>query len=83
VRWVLQNGNAVSVRPTADFDLGRGPQRPGILIRAGIKQRAELFGWSLTNEEMQRLDEMTSPDGNPTYVPAPLDPKPCKLTSTY
>ena len=66
VKWALQSGVAVSVRPTSDFALGRGPERAGIVVRAGIKQRAELFNWSLTGDEMAKLDEMTAPDGNPT-----------------
>ena len=65
-RWVLQSGAALSIRPSADFALGKGPSRPGILIRAGIKERAQLFKWSLTDEEMAQLDALTSPDGNPT-----------------
>ena len=65
-RWVLQTGVALSVRPSADFALGRGPQRPGIVIRSGIKQRAELFSWSLTDDQMTRLSAMKAPDGNPT-----------------
>jgi hypothetical protein len=46
--------------------LGRGPERAGIVVRAGIKQRAELFNWSIKDDEMAKLDEMTAPDGNPT-----------------
>ena len=65
-RWVLQSGAALSVRPSADFGLGKGPSRPGILIRAGIKERAQLFKWSLTDGEMAQLDALTSPDGNTT-----------------
>jgi len=66
LRWVVQTGVAVSVRPTSDYALGRGPLRPGILIRAGIKERAAVFKWSMTDGEMAQLDAMTTPDGNPT-----------------
>ena len=51
LRWVVQSGVAVSVRPTSDFALGRGPQRAGILIRAGIKERANVYKWKLTDQE--------------------------------
>mmetsp|Transcript_53840 Transcript_53840/g.87165 ORF Transcript_53840/g.87165 Transcript_53840/m.87165 type:complete len:143 (+) Transcript_53840:162-590(+) len=66
LRWVVQSGVAVSVRPSADYALGRGPSRPGILIRAGIKERASVFKWAMTDTEMAAIDAMTAPDGNPT-----------------
>lgn len=67
VRWVLQGGAAVSVRPTTEFGLGLSTcSNSSSKCEAGLKMRAGSFGWSLSEEEMKELDGMTSPDDNPT-----------------
>lgn len=65
VRWVLQTGAAVSVRPTTEFGLGTSiclPQK----CKEGIQARASVFNWELTDNEMAELSAMTSPNDNPT-----------------
>lgn len=66
VRWVLQTGAAVSVRPTIDFGLTGSFCAKGERCEEGTKARARSFDWSLTQEEMEELNTMTSPDDNPT-----------------
>jgi 2,5-diketo-D-gluconate reductase A len=67
VRWVLQGGAAVSVRPTTEFGLGVSTcSNSSSKCEAGLKMRAGSFGWSLSEEAMKELDGMTSPDDNPT-----------------
>lgn len=67
VRWVLQSGAAVSVRPTLDFGLGVGACRQDDnSCERGLASRASSFHWSLSTREMQVLSAMTSPDDNPT-----------------
>ena len=67
VRWVLQTGAAVSVRPTLAFGLGSsvcsGSDNDCL---NGLTARASSLDWSLSDAEMQELDSMTSPDDNPT-----------------
>lgn len=65
LRWLLQSGAAVSVRPTTEFGLGVSTCE-GAKCESGIKARASSFSWSLTAKEMARLDALTSPDDNPT-----------------
>lgn len=70
IRWVVQTGAAVSVRPTVDFGLGKGScQEPG--CGAGLKERVQAFGWSLTPGEMAEISALTSPGGNPTLFSSP------------
>ena len=65
VRWVLQSGAAVSVRPTTNFGLGTSTcVDPS--CGDGLKKRASSFNWSLTAKDMKELDALTSPDDNPT-----------------
>eukprot|EP00638_Chattonella_subsalsa_P006388 CAMPEP_0117756672 /NCGR_PEP_ID=MMETSP0947-20121206/14231_1 /TAXON_ID=44440 /ORGANISM="Chattonella subsalsa, Strain CCMP2191" /LENGTH=400 /DNA_ID=CAMNT_0005576331 /DNA_START=42 /DNA_END=1244 /DNA_ORIENTATION=- len=67
VRWVLQSGCAVSVRPTTNFGLGTGfCGSESDMCELGIQRRASTFGWSLSKDEMKQLDGMTSPNDNPT-----------------
>lgn len=67
LRWVLQTGAAVSVRPTLDFGLGTSVCRGSDLqCRTGILDRAGSFDWKLTEREMAELDAMARPDDNPT-----------------
>jgi len=65
LRWVLQSGAAVSVRPTLNFGLGVSVCNDTV-CEEGIKSRASSFTWSLTAKEMKELDNLTSPDDNPT-----------------
>jgi len=65
LRWVLQNGCAVSVRPTADFGLGRSECALDA-CEAGLRTRAQAFDWALTAAEMAELNGLRSPGGNPT-----------------
>lgn len=66
LRWVTQNGCAVSVRPTLDFGLGAGMCTEENKCKEGFEARASSFGWSLTKGEMEELDALTSPNDNPT-----------------
>ena len=66
LRWVLQSGAAVSVRPTLEFGLGAGACRNDGSCEQGIAGRAISFDWSLSSKELQKLDALTSPDDNPT-----------------
>ncbi|KAK3281022.1 hypothetical protein CYMTET_11170 [Cymbomonas tetramitiformis] len=66
LRWVLQNGAAVSVRPTTAFGLGVSTCTEGPTCSLGLQARAQSFEWSLTSEEMAELNSISSPDGNPT-----------------
>jgi len=70
LRWVAQNGCAFSVRPTADFGLGRSVC-DGSTCRTGLEERRQIFDWSLTPQEMAAINAMTSPDGNPTIFSSP------------
>jgi len=74
LRWALQNGCAVSVRPTTDFGLGRSTCLAGAACRAGLQQRAKAFEWSLTAAEMAELDALRSPPGNPTLFSSTFCP---------
>jgi diketogulonate reductase-like aldo/keto reductase len=65
LRWVLQTGAAVSVRPTTTFGLGSSTCIDQS-CREGIQKRASSFTWSLSNKEMKELDSLRSPDDNPT-----------------
>lgn len=70
LRWVLQSGAAVSVRPTLNFDLGVSScsnDMDGLKkCQEGIASRADAFEWMLTSEEMETLSQLTSPNDNPT-----------------
>jgi len=66
LRWALQRGCAVSVRPTTDFGLGRSACVEGGACRDGLRKRAQAFDWALTSAEMAALDAVSSPSGNPT-----------------
>ena len=74
LRWVLQTGAAVSVRPTTKFGLGlgfcgtetEGANSNKFNCEEGIQARASSYSWSLTAKEMAELDVLTSPDDNPT-----------------
>jgi len=67
VRWILQTGAAVSVRPTIDFGLGSSSCKlEKNKCAEGLQERAASFNWKLSNEEMDELSAMTSPNDNPT-----------------
>ena len=68
IRWVLQTGAAVSVRPTLDFGplAGSACAAEGGRCGAGIAARRGSFDWSLTAAEMDDLGALAAPDGNPT-----------------
>jgi len=65
LRWVTQGGAAVSVRPTSNFGLGKSIC-DGAQCEAGVQARASSFQWSLSDNEVETLDSITSPDDNPT-----------------
>jgi len=67
LRWVLQTGAAVSVRPTIEF--GLGSSACGLDTNKcdkGLRERASSFEWELTTQEMDALSALTSPNDNPT-----------------
>ena len=68
VRWVLQTGAAVSVRPSTSFGLGQGicTFNGQDQCLTNLQARAISFDWKLTKSEMAALDGMTSPNDNPT-----------------
>ncbi len=69
LRWVIQGGAAVSVRPTTEFGLGLGvcsEENGASKCATGLKKRAGVFDWSLTDKEMAELTAMSGPDDNPT-----------------
>jgi len=67
LRWILQTGAAVSVRPTLDFGLGTSTcPLENNKCDEGLQERAATFNWKLTTEEMDELSAMTSPNDNPT-----------------
>lgn len=68
LRWVLQTGAAVSVRPTLEFGLGTSSCRDddNKSCEQGIIARANSLSWSLSNKDMEQLNALTSPDDNPT-----------------
>ena len=66
LRYGLQSGCAVSIRPTVGFGLGKSTCSDDGSCRAGLRARASAFDWSLTAAEMAELSALTSPAGNPT-----------------
>jgi len=66
LRWIVQTGAAVSVRPTIDFGLGTSTCSQINKCDKGLQERAATFNWELTNQEMTDLNALTSPYDNPT-----------------
>lgn len=66
LRWVVQRGCAVSVRPTADFGMGRSTCATGGACAAGLRARAQVFEWDLAAADITELSALRSPAGNPT-----------------
>jgi diketogulonate reductase-like aldo/keto reductase len=75
IRWALQSGVAMSVRPTADFGMGVSacPEEGGACA-AGLRERAAAFGWELTKREMAEIDALDSPDGVPAIFSSACNP---------
>ena len=66
VRWNLQNGNAVSARPTAEFGLGVSACRADGSCAGGLRDRAfAVAGFALTKQEMRDIDALAAPDAVP------------------
>jgi diketogulonate reductase-like aldo/keto reductase len=67
LRWVIQSGAAVSVRPTLDYGLGKSfCSASSDECESSIKLRSDVFDWSLTGEEMNKLTNIIKSDDNPT-----------------
>ena len=65
LRWVVQSGFAVSVRPTDDFGLGRSACEDEACAK-GLRARRATFDWALSPKEMATLSSLSEPSGNPT-----------------
>lgn len=75
VRWNLQNGNAVSARPTAEFGLGTSACRSDGSCASGLRDRAfAVMGFALTAAEMREIDAMTAPDNVPCLFSKACNP---------
>jgi len=72
LRWVLQTGAAASVRPTSEF---RFAKLGGVCVNPkcaeGLRASAQVFGWELTSKEMNEINALSAPDGNPTLFSSP------------
>ena len=75
VRWNLQNGNAVSARPTAEFGLGVSACRKDGSCAGGLRDRAfAVAGFALTKQEMRDIDALTAPDAVPCLFSKACNP---------
>ena len=75
VRWNLQNGNAVSARPTAEFGLGVSACRKDGSCASGLRDRAfAVAGFALTKQEMRDIDALTAPDAVPCLFSKACNP---------
>ncbi|KAG8465783.1 hypothetical protein KFE25_005353 [Diacronema lutheri] len=81
LRWLLQSGCAVSVRPTADFSLGASACGSDAQCRPPLLVRARSYDWALSAAEMDDLDALREPDGNPTLFSSEGCPGPSPLRS--
>lgn len=70
LRWVVQSGWPVSVRPSSDFAWGRSSASSNdTTLRAALDSRVSAVRsarWALSRGEMAQLDGMTAPPGRPT-----------------
>lgn len=69
LRWLIQSGVPTSVRPTLEYGLGKSvcaSTDDGSSCDMGLKERAGVFDWSLTGEEMNKLTYILKSDENPT-----------------
>jgi len=80
VRWALQSGVPVSVRPTAEFSLGKSVCE-GNACKEGLVRRTGVFLKAIQPEDMKAIDAMTSPAGNPTLFSSEGCPGPSPLRS--
>jgi diketogulonate reductase-like aldo/keto reductase len=75
VRWLLQNGNAVSARPTAEFGLGTSACRSDGSCASGLRDRAfAVMGFALTAAEMREIDALAAPDNVPCLFSKACNP---------
>ena len=75
VRWNLQNGNAVSARPTAEFGLGVSACRKDGSCAGGLRDRAfAVAGFALTKQEMRDIDALAAPDAVPCLFSKACNP---------
>lgn len=75
VRWAIQSGVAMSVRPTSDFRMGASACREEDSACAdGLRERAAVFGWALSQEEMAEIDALDRPDGIPAIFSTACNP---------
>ena len=76
LRWALQGGVAMSVRPTSDFGLGTSACRAeDDACEAGLRERAGVFEWSLSSQEMSEIDVLDAPDGIPALFSSSCNPE--------
>eukprot|EP00531_Pseudo-nitzschia_arenysensis_P010032 CAMPEP_0116141604 /NCGR_PEP_ID=MMETSP0329-20121206/14468_1 /TAXON_ID=697910 /ORGANISM="Pseudo-nitzschia arenysensis, Strain B593" /LENGTH=422 /DNA_ID=CAMNT_0003636793 /DNA_START=179 /DNA_END=1447 /DNA_ORIENTATION=+ len=69
IKWVIDTGAAVSVRPTTNFGLGKSAcSAANDECEVGIKKRAKIFDWDLTGEEIYKLSNIPTlkSEDNPT-----------------
>ena len=69
IKWVIDTGAAVSVRPTTNFGLGKSAcSAANSECEEGIRKRAQIFDWDLTGEEVYKLSNIPAlkSDDNPT-----------------
>ncbi len=69
IKWVIDTGAAVSVRPTTNFGLGRSVcSASNDECEVGIRKRAQIFDWDLTGEEIYKLTNIPvlKSEDNPT-----------------
>ena len=69
IKWVIDTGAAVSVRPTTNFGLGKSAcSAANNECEEGIRKRAQIFDWDLTGEEVYKLTNIPAlkSDDNPT-----------------
>jgi 2,5-diketo-D-gluconate reductase A len=69
LRWLVQSGCAVSVRPSLAYGPGTSAcaaDADGGQCGAGLLARSRVFDWSLSAAEMARIDALRAPDGDPT-----------------
>ena len=75
VRWNLQNGNAVSARPTAEFGLGVSACRKDGSCASGLRDRAfAVAGFALTKQEVRDIDALAAPDAVPCLFSKACNP---------
>jgi 2,5-diketo-D-gluconate reductase A len=53
LKWIWQHGHPLTTKSSNPVHL---------------EEDIDLFDWTLTNDEMEQLDELTSPKGNPSFM---------------